>query len=78
MIRECHIFNAAFAAQTRRQPHFNCLSNAREHRLTQPYRVEQFNAGVDRNREESYVGSVLAVYTLLTLVGYSILAWIAA
>lgn len=37
-----------------------------------------FSAYAEGRREESYVGSVLAVYTLLTLVGYSILAWIAA
>lgn len=37
-----------------------------------------FSAYANGRREESYVGSVLAVYTLLTLVGYSVLAWIAA
>ena len=37
-----------------------------------------FSAYTQRRQEESYVGSVLAVYTLLTLIGYSLLAWIAA
>ncbi len=37
-----------------------------------------FSAYTQGRQEESYVGSVLAVYTLLTLIGYSLLAWIAA